>query len=79
LEFAKMYQIQELKERCLSYLNDTVTPFNVCQIIEIAYEHNFECLKQKCIQTIVENKGIVGKETINSLPPPVLCDILFAQ
>uniref|UniRef100_A0A914ZE75 BTB domain-containing protein n=1 Tax=Panagrolaimus superbus TaxID=310955 RepID=A0A914ZE75_9BILA len=79
LEFAKIYQIQELKERCLSHLNDTVTSFNVCQIIEIAYQHNYECLKQKCIQTILENKGAVGKDQINNLPPPILCDILFAQ
>uniref|UniRef100_A0AC34G7Z8 BTB domain-containing protein n=1 Tax=Panagrolaimus sp. ES5 TaxID=591445 RepID=A0AC34G7Z8_9BILA len=79
LEFAKIYQIQDLKERCLSHLNDSVTSFNVCEIIKVAYEHNYECLKQKCIQTIVENKGAVGKENINNLPPPILCDILFAQ
>uniref|UniRef100_A0A914R1Z2 BTB domain-containing protein n=1 Tax=Panagrolaimus davidi TaxID=227884 RepID=A0A914R1Z2_9BILA len=79
LKFAKIYQFHELKERCLSNLFDTVTLLNVCKIVEIAYEHNCEYLKQKCVQTILENKEALGKETINKLTPPVLCDILFAQ
>uniref|UniRef100_A0AC34FRR0 BTB domain-containing protein n=1 Tax=Panagrolaimus sp. ES5 TaxID=591445 RepID=A0AC34FRR0_9BILA len=79
LSFAKSYEIQKLKERCLSHFESSLNPSNVCDIIRVAYENNYEALKQKCIQTVVQNKGTVGKDQINSLPPPILCDILFAQ
>ena len=52
---------------------------NVCEIIQAAYENNYEALKQKCIRTLVDNKEIIGKGKVNSLPQPILCDILFAQ
>uniref|UniRef100_A0AC34FDS3 Uncharacterized protein n=1 Tax=Panagrolaimus sp. ES5 TaxID=591445 RepID=A0AC34FDS3_9BILA len=59
--------------------NFNVTSSNVCEIIQIAYEKKHEYMMQKCIQTIVENKDVIGKEKLQKLPSSILCDIFFAQ
>uniref|UniRef100_A0A914PX09 BTB domain-containing protein n=1 Tax=Panagrolaimus davidi TaxID=227884 RepID=A0A914PX09_9BILA len=43
-EFAIAFEIENLKKACLAYFGENITPENVCEIVQIAYSHNFQSL-----------------------------------
>uniref|UniRef100_A0AC35FSL0 BTB domain-containing protein n=1 Tax=Panagrolaimus sp. PS1159 TaxID=55785 RepID=A0AC35FSL0_9BILA len=63
-KFAVTYDIQKLINACRLSFEKSVNPSNVCEIIQIAYSDNFEELKQKCLEVLIENKNEIGKSQI---------------
>uniref|UniRef100_A0A914PV29 BTB domain-containing protein n=1 Tax=Panagrolaimus davidi TaxID=227884 RepID=A0A914PV29_9BILA len=55
-KFAVNFDIQDLIDACCSIFVESVNAENVCEYIQIGYSKNFDELKQKCKQIMIENK-----------------------
>uniref|UniRef100_A0A914P626 BTB domain-containing protein n=1 Tax=Panagrolaimus davidi TaxID=227884 RepID=A0A914P626_9BILA len=74
-EFAEKYDIYVLKEACCHAFEENVCKENVFEIVQIAYSHNFEELKEKCKKVLAENKGKLDLAKLNGLSKNVLIDV----
>uniref|UniRef100_A0AC34F2N9 BTB domain-containing protein n=1 Tax=Panagrolaimus sp. ES5 TaxID=591445 RepID=A0AC34F2N9_9BILA len=68
---------KEPTDACCSVLVKSVDPSNVCELIQIAYLHNFEELKKKCLKMLVENKHEIEASKAEKLPKNILVDIFL--
>uniref|UniRef100_A0AC34FTB4 BTB domain-containing protein n=1 Tax=Panagrolaimus sp. ES5 TaxID=591445 RepID=A0AC34FTB4_9BILA len=73
-KFAVKYDVKLLIEACCSFFEESVVPENVCEYIEIAYDNNFEELKQKCLKILVEKKKEIDASKIAALPKNIVVD-----
>uniref|UniRef100_A0AC34G5Y5 BTB domain-containing protein n=1 Tax=Panagrolaimus sp. ES5 TaxID=591445 RepID=A0AC34G5Y5_9BILA len=71
-KFAVKFEIQELIDACCSFFKESVDPTNVCEYIQIAFSNNFEELKQKCKQIMVENKAEIEFTNLADLSKDIL-------
>uniref|UniRef100_A0AC34FA85 BTB domain-containing protein n=1 Tax=Panagrolaimus sp. ES5 TaxID=591445 RepID=A0AC34FA85_9BILA len=76
-KFAVNYGIKDLIETCCSFFEESVVPENVCEYIVIAYDNNFEELKQKCLKMLVEKKKEIDALKIVKLPKNIFIDAFF--
>uniref|UniRef100_A0AC34FFR8 BTB domain-containing protein n=1 Tax=Panagrolaimus sp. ES5 TaxID=591445 RepID=A0AC34FFR8_9BILA len=74
-KFAHEFGFIELTEACLIYLEENVDAKNVCEIVQIAYSSNFEELKQKCKQLLIEKKKEIDEEKLKALSKDILFDV----
>uniref|UniRef100_A0A914QBH3 BTB domain-containing protein n=1 Tax=Panagrolaimus davidi TaxID=227884 RepID=A0A914QBH3_9BILA len=73
-KFAVKFGIQILIDACLSFIEDSVNPSNVCEFIQFAYSNNFDELKQKCLNILVRKKEEIDPTKIAKLPSNILFD-----
>uniref|UniRef100_A0AC34FFA2 BTB domain-containing protein n=1 Tax=Panagrolaimus sp. ES5 TaxID=591445 RepID=A0AC34FFA2_9BILA len=73
-KFAVKYCIHDLTDACCSFFEKSVDPTNVCEFIQIAYNQNFEELKQKCLKLLIEKKKEVDAAELSNLPKNILFD-----
>uniref|UniRef100_A0A914PWQ6 BTB domain-containing protein n=1 Tax=Panagrolaimus davidi TaxID=227884 RepID=A0A914PWQ6_9BILA len=76
-KFAINFGIQHLIDACVSFFEQSVNPTNVCEFIQIAYSHNFEHLKQKCLRILAEKKEEMELTKIAKLPQNIFVDFYF--
>uniref|UniRef100_A0A914R542 BTB domain-containing protein n=1 Tax=Panagrolaimus davidi TaxID=227884 RepID=A0A914R542_9BILA len=76
-KFAVKFGIQHLIDACVSFFKDSVNPTNVCEFIQIAYSNNFNELKQKCLQILVQKKEEIDPTKMAKLPSNILFDAFF--
>uniref|UniRef100_A0A914QPD7 BTB domain-containing protein n=1 Tax=Panagrolaimus davidi TaxID=227884 RepID=A0A914QPD7_9BILA len=75
-KFAVKYNIKMLIDACCKYFEESVNPSNVCELIQIAYLHDFEELKQKFSKVLVEKKKEIDAKKIADLPKNILVEFL---
>uniref|UniRef100_A0A914P4G7 BTB domain-containing protein n=1 Tax=Panagrolaimus davidi TaxID=227884 RepID=A0A914P4G7_9BILA len=75
--FAYGYGIDVLKDACCLHFEKTVNVENVCEFIQIAYENEFEELKQKCKKLIASKKKEIGPSKIKELPKDIIVDVFY--
>uniref|UniRef100_A0A914PJV4 BTB domain-containing protein n=1 Tax=Panagrolaimus davidi TaxID=227884 RepID=A0A914PJV4_9BILA len=76
-KFAINFGIQILVDECRSFFVNSVDSTDVCEFIEIAYSNNFDELKQKCLNILIQEKEKVDPTKIAKLPPNILFDAFF--
>uniref|UniRef100_A0A914P314 BTB domain-containing protein n=1 Tax=Panagrolaimus davidi TaxID=227884 RepID=A0A914P314_9BILA len=76
-KFAVKFGIQHLIDACVSFFKDSINPTNVYEFIQIAYSNNFDELKQKCLQILVQKKEEIDPTKIAKLPSNILFDAFF--
>uniref|UniRef100_A0AC35F786 BTB domain-containing protein n=1 Tax=Panagrolaimus sp. PS1159 TaxID=55785 RepID=A0AC35F786_9BILA len=74
-KFAVNYDIHGLINACCSIFLESVNAENVCEYIQIGYSKNFEELKQKCKQIIIQNKREIDDTKLKALPKDILFDV----
>uniref|UniRef100_A0AC34F3G8 Amino acid transporter n=1 Tax=Panagrolaimus sp. ES5 TaxID=591445 RepID=A0AC34F3G8_9BILA len=57
------------------YSTEEVDSTNVCKIVQIAYLNNFEELKEKCKQILIEKKSEIDQTKLKALPKDILFDV----
>jgi hypothetical protein len=78
LQIAKRYEFSSLVDHCEQYLNNSISVFNVVNILKDANQHQAILLKEKCFQFIMENYDTVTKQPeFKNLPKDVLIELLL--
>uniref|UniRef100_A0A914QWJ2 BTB domain-containing protein n=1 Tax=Panagrolaimus davidi TaxID=227884 RepID=A0A914QWJ2_9BILA len=76
-KFAVKFGIQILIDACVSIFEESVSPSNVCEFIQIAYSNNFDELKQKCLKILAEKKEEIDPTKMAKLPSNIVVDAFF--
>uniref|UniRef100_A0AC35GU77 BTB domain-containing protein n=1 Tax=Panagrolaimus sp. PS1159 TaxID=55785 RepID=A0AC35GU77_9BILA len=79
INFAGKFGIKELKKVCLKFLELRILDCeNVCDIVKLAFQHDYNILKAKCVAFLRENKSKIGDEKISKLPIEILVSTIMS-
>uniref|UniRef100_A0AC34F867 BTB domain-containing protein n=1 Tax=Panagrolaimus sp. ES5 TaxID=591445 RepID=A0AC34F867_9BILA len=73
--FAYNYGFTELQEACCTQFEKIINPKNVCEIIQIAYNHKYEGLKEKCKQILIKKKAEIDQAKLKDVSKDILFDL----
>uniref|UniRef100_A0A914P4I6 BTB domain-containing protein n=1 Tax=Panagrolaimus davidi TaxID=227884 RepID=A0A914P4I6_9BILA len=76
-KFAIKFGIKILITTCLSFFEESVDSTNVYEFIQIAYSNNFDELKQKCLQILVQKKEEIDPTKMAKPPSNIVVDAFF--
>lgn len=73
---AKQYELQDLYDRCLNFVDDHITDDNVLHMIQKSHRTDLYEVKAKCLQYIrAHYDSVVDRDEMELLDSPVMLDI----